>query len=228
MHREPIDSTFYEPNVIVSPKHEAMRPKGPEDYGVRLDDLSCETRQGRNVVKTWAETEGLAHPLAKDGYQFVFHTPKYRHGAHTMPIDTDMSPCCSARSATSTATTSARRSSPRATSTSTPRTPRELASRTATTLDRLRSRGPAVPRLAEERPRTTSSRALLPRALLPRHAARRDAHVVQHVRRDAGLGGGPEDARRRPRQEPAHELPGDVPLRLAPVGDARLAQADAG
>jgi nitrate reductase alpha subunit len=90
VHREPIDSTFYEPNVIVSPPHEAMRPKGPADYGVAESDLSCETRQGRNVVKTWAETKKTAHPLAKDGYRFVFHTPKYRHGAHTMPIDTDM------------------------------------------------------------------------------------------------------------------------------------------
>jgi nitrate reductase alpha subunit len=67
-----------------------MRPKGPADYGVAESDLSCETRQGRNVVKTWAETKQTAHPLAKDGYRFVFHTPKYRHGAHTMPIDTDM------------------------------------------------------------------------------------------------------------------------------------------
>ncbi len=90
VHREPIDSTFYEPNVIVAPKHEAIRPKGPADYGVSIDDLSCETRQGRNVVKTWAETKLTSHPLAKDGYKFIFHTPKYRHGAHTMPIDTDM------------------------------------------------------------------------------------------------------------------------------------------
>jgi len=90
VHREPVDSTFYEPNVIVAPKHEALRPAGPEDYGVRRDDLSCETRCGRNVVKTWAETKESPHPLMKDGYKFVFHTPKYRHGAHTMPIDTDM------------------------------------------------------------------------------------------------------------------------------------------
>ena len=91
VHREPIDSTFYEPNVIVGPTgHEAFRHKGPADYGVALDDLSGETRQGRNVLKTWAETAATAHPLAKDGYRFVFHTPKYRHGAHTMPIDTDM------------------------------------------------------------------------------------------------------------------------------------------
>ncbi len=90
VHREPIDSTFYEPNVIVAPKHEAIRAVGPEAYGVPLTDLSCDTRQGRNVVKTWAETKATSHPLAKDGYKFVFHTPKYRHGAHTMPIDTDM------------------------------------------------------------------------------------------------------------------------------------------
>jgi nitrate reductase alpha subunit len=63
---------------------------GPEAYGVPLTDLSTDTRQGRNVVKTWAETKASPHPLAKDGYKFVFHTPKYRHGAHTMPIDTDM------------------------------------------------------------------------------------------------------------------------------------------
>ncbi|MCK6681379.1 MAG: molybdopterin-dependent oxidoreductase [Thermoanaerobaculia bacterium] len=90
VHREPIDSTFYEPNVIVGPKHEAFRPAGPKAYGVDEKDLSCEVRQGRNVVKTWAETKASAHPLAKDGYKFIFHTPKYRHGAHTMPIDTDM------------------------------------------------------------------------------------------------------------------------------------------
>ncbi len=90
VHREPIDSTFYEPNVIVAPKHEALRPKGPEDYGVARDDLSCETRQGRNVVKTWAEEKLSSHPLTKDGYRFIFHTPKYRHGSHTTPIDTDM------------------------------------------------------------------------------------------------------------------------------------------
>lgn len=90
VHREPVDSTFYEPNVIVAAKHEAIRPAGPEEYGVARDDFACDVRCGRNVVKTWAETQASPHPLAKDGYRFVFHTPKYRHGAHTMPIDTDM------------------------------------------------------------------------------------------------------------------------------------------
>lgn len=90
VHREPVDSTFYEPNIIVAPKHEAMRPDGPEKYGVKRDDLSCETRCGRNVVYTWAEAKKTAHPLMKDGFKFIFHTPKYRHGSHTMPVDVDM------------------------------------------------------------------------------------------------------------------------------------------
>ena len=90
VHREPIDSTFYEPNVIVAPPHPFLRAKGPEAYGVARDDLSCEVRQGRNVVKPWAEVKRTAHPLAKDGYKFIFHTPKYRHGAHTMPVDVDV------------------------------------------------------------------------------------------------------------------------------------------
>jgi nitrate reductase alpha subunit len=90
VHREPIDSTFYEPNVIVAPPHAAIRPHTPDKYGVSADDLSCETRQGRNVVRTWAETSQIPHPLAKDGFKFIFHTPKYRHGSHTFTIDTDM------------------------------------------------------------------------------------------------------------------------------------------
>ena len=91
VHREPIDSTFYEPNVIVAPaQHEAIRPASPESYGVKLDDFSCDVRCGRNVVKTWTELKDSPHPLLKDGYKFVFHTPKYRHGAHTNPIDTDV------------------------------------------------------------------------------------------------------------------------------------------
>ncbi len=90
VHREPVDSTFYEPNVIVAPKHEAIRAEGPEIYGVSRDDLSCEVRCGRNVVKTWQETRVSSHPLMKQGFRFIFHTPKYRHGSHTTPIDTDM------------------------------------------------------------------------------------------------------------------------------------------
>jgi nitrate reductase alpha subunit len=90
VHREPVDSTFLEPNIIIAPKHEALRPSGPEVYGVERNDLSCDTRCGRNIVMSWPEAKASQHPRIKEGYKFIFHTPKYRHGAHTTPIDTDM------------------------------------------------------------------------------------------------------------------------------------------
>lgn len=90
VHREPVDSTFFEPNIIIAPPHEAIRPAQPEDYGVARDDLSCDIRSGRNVVYTWDEARQTKHPLMAKEYKFIFHTPKYRHGAHTTPIDTDM------------------------------------------------------------------------------------------------------------------------------------------
>lgn len=90
LHREPIDSTFYEPNVIVSAKHPLLRPKGPEDYGVPRSELNADVRQARHVVKTVDELLATQHPLTQYGYQFIFHTPKYRHGAHTTPTDLDI------------------------------------------------------------------------------------------------------------------------------------------
>jgi nitrate reductase alpha subunit len=90
VHREPIDSTFHEPNVILAAPHPAIRPLTPADCGVDPDDLSCEVRQARNVVRTWREVVASHHPLAAEGFDIVFHTPKYRHAVHTMPVDTDM------------------------------------------------------------------------------------------------------------------------------------------
>ena len=92
VHREPIDSTFYEPNVIVAAPHPAIRPKTPADYGVDPNDQSCELRQARHVVKPWSVVKNTQHPLhAHDpAYKFIFHTPKYRHGVHTTPVDLDM------------------------------------------------------------------------------------------------------------------------------------------
>jgi nitrate reductase alpha subunit len=89
IYREPIDSTHYEPNVIVGKKHEAIRPKMPEDYGLKRSDLSVEVRQVRNVMKTGEELVASKHPLKLKLYTHVYHTPKYRHGAHTTPVDTD-------------------------------------------------------------------------------------------------------------------------------------------
>jgi nitrate reductase alpha subunit len=90
VHREPIDSTFYEPNVIVAKPHPLLRPKRPQDYGVPADDVSGEVRQARHVIKSVDEVLESEHPLRKAGYGFIFHTPKYRHGAHTMGVDTDI------------------------------------------------------------------------------------------------------------------------------------------
>jgi nitrate reductase alpha subunit len=90
VYREPIDATFHEPNVIVSGKVAVLKPAQPEDYGISRDDLSTEMRQVRNVVKPWTELKKTSHPLTKEGYRFLFITPKYRHGAHSTPIDLDV------------------------------------------------------------------------------------------------------------------------------------------
>ncbi len=90
VHREPVDSTFYEPNVIVCGPHPLLKPRGPESYGVSRDDLGPDTVQARHVIKPWDEVKQTRHPLNEKGYDLIFHTPKYRHGAHTMAVDTDL------------------------------------------------------------------------------------------------------------------------------------------
>jgi nitrate reductase alpha subunit len=92
VYREPIDSTFYEPNVIVGKAHPAIQPKKPEDYGVPSSNVEGDVRQARHVVKPWSEVQKTKHPLMEHepGYRFIYHTPKYRHGAHTTPVDTDI------------------------------------------------------------------------------------------------------------------------------------------
>jgi len=90
IYREPVDSTFYDPNAIVARPHPAIRPKTPEDYGFHRSKRDWSARQGRNVVLTPEELLTTEHPLLPAGYKAVFHTPKYRHGSHTTPIDTDI------------------------------------------------------------------------------------------------------------------------------------------
>lgn len=89
--RETVDSTFYEPAVVVSKPHPSIVPKGPADYGIEPSDQSSETRQVRNVVKPWSEVKDTKHPLAKDGYTFILYTPKYRHACHSMGASQDIS-----------------------------------------------------------------------------------------------------------------------------------------
>ncbi len=90
VYREPVDSTFYDPNVIVARPHVAIRPAGPEAYGFPRDKRDWSARQGRNVIVTPDELLHTQHPLMPSGFTSVFHTPKYRHGSHTTPIDTDL------------------------------------------------------------------------------------------------------------------------------------------
>jgi nitrate reductase alpha subunit len=90
--REPVDATFYEPNAILANKaHPSIRPKTPEDYGVPESQTDVETRQYRNVVRTWQELKLSKHPLTEKDpdYRFVFQTPKYRWGAHSTAVDSD-------------------------------------------------------------------------------------------------------------------------------------------
>ncbi|MCL5236515.1 MAG: hypothetical protein M1353_01525 [Nitrospirae bacterium] len=89
VYREPVDSTFHEPNVIVG-KHPTIRPKRPEEWGFSSLDLSTEARQVRNIQHTPDELLKTRHPLMSKGFKFIFHTPKYRHGTHTTPVDTDI------------------------------------------------------------------------------------------------------------------------------------------
>ncbi len=89
VHREPADGTFFDPCAIVAAPHPAIRPKRPADWGIGAEEKDHTARQMRN---TTYDVDGLLrskHPLADQGFRSIFHTPKYRHGAHTMPVDTD-------------------------------------------------------------------------------------------------------------------------------------------
>lgn len=90
VHRETVDGTIYEPNVIVARSHPAIRPKGPEKYGIPQEDLSGEVRQVGNVVLTVEQVLNSRHPLRKLGFSHIYYTPKYRHSAHTMPVHVDI------------------------------------------------------------------------------------------------------------------------------------------
>ncbi|KKL68114.1 hypothetical protein LCGC14_2128210, partial [marine sediment metagenome] len=63
VHREAVDATLYEPNVIMAKKHPAIRPFPPEKYGLSRDDLTGEVRQVRNVVLSPEQLLRSSHPL---------------------------------------------------------------------------------------------------------------------------------------------------------------------
>ncbi|MCM8778743.1 MAG: molybdopterin-dependent oxidoreductase [Candidatus Omnitrophica bacterium] len=90
VYREPVDATFYEPNIIVCGATDLIHPKTPEDYGLSVDDSSVEARQVRNVVIHPKEVTQTVHPRKKDGFNLIYITPKYRHSVHTTPVDLDI------------------------------------------------------------------------------------------------------------------------------------------
>jgi nitrate reductase alpha subunit len=88
LHREPMDATPYEPNVLVDDSDSpVIDPETPEDRGWDSDAKARDTndRQVRNVVYSPSELTDTTHPLMdlEDGYNYIYMTPKYRHGAHT-------------------------------------------------------------------------------------------------------------------------------------------------
>ena len=89
VHREPSDATFYAPCTILATPHPAIRPKRPVDWNIPENDWGHITRQMRNTTMSGDELLASKHPLDTLGFRHIFHTPKYRHGAHTMPVDTD-------------------------------------------------------------------------------------------------------------------------------------------
>ncbi|GAB7021061.1 molybdopterin-dependent oxidoreductase [Halostagnicola bangensis] len=88
LHREPMDATPYEPNVIVDDSDSpVIDPETPEDRGWDSEAKvqSTNDRQVRNVIKSPSELVDSTHPLTDldEGYDYVYMTPKYRHGTHT-------------------------------------------------------------------------------------------------------------------------------------------------
>ncbi len=88
--REPVDGTHHEPNVILARPHPAIQPKGPEEYGLAVDDLSTEVRQVRNAIKSPEELIASQHPLMPKGFTHVLITPKYRHACHSTAGSSDL------------------------------------------------------------------------------------------------------------------------------------------
>lgn len=89
VHREPVDGTPYEPNVILAKPHPLLDPAQPEAYGLSPDNQSSEVRQVRNIVLNADELANSKHPLRKQGFTHILITPKYRHACHTIGASTD-------------------------------------------------------------------------------------------------------------------------------------------
>lgn len=90
VYKEPVEATFYQPSVIVAKPHPVIRPVPPDQFGITPADFGkSDVRQVLTLVLPWEELKRIPSPLVKAGYPMIYHTPKYRHGAHTTGPDTD-------------------------------------------------------------------------------------------------------------------------------------------
>jgi nitrate reductase alpha subunit len=82
VHREPVEATPYQTNVIVIPEDfDAIRPK---DYGVPPGELDGDLRGIFNEKWSWEKVSRSTNPLAeKYGLFAVFVTCKSRHKVHS-------------------------------------------------------------------------------------------------------------------------------------------------
>jgi nitrate reductase alpha subunit len=79
VHREAIEATPHQPNVIVSTSPYVR----PVDFGVPANTIDPDLRQVRNVKLPWAEVKKTVNPLWDRGYRFFCSTPKSRHSTHS-------------------------------------------------------------------------------------------------------------------------------------------------
>ncbi len=82
VHREPVEATPYQPNVIVVPEQfSAIRPT---DYGVTPDEPDGDLRCVFNQKWAWEKVRNSENPLTtRQGLNSVFVTCKGRHQVHT-------------------------------------------------------------------------------------------------------------------------------------------------
>ena len=82
VHREPVEATPHQPNVIVVPgDFDAIRPK---DYGVPATELDGDLRGIFNEKWDWERVAASQNPLTKEfGLTSVFVTCKTRHRVHS-------------------------------------------------------------------------------------------------------------------------------------------------
>ncbi len=79
VHREGVEATPYQPNVIVSTSPFVR----PNDFGIAADEMDPDLRSVRNLKMPWSQVKHTVNPLWAAGYRFFCSTPKSRHSTHS-------------------------------------------------------------------------------------------------------------------------------------------------